>query len=116
MSILLFIRCLSLLQSLQILAGTSATEFALAKTMQTWIKSPIFAVLKTKTTINIMTPAPKRLCEISLEQEKNYARYLFHSLYNPRADLIKVSISSATYFSRAGIPSFMGDFSGSPAL
>lgn len=113
---LAFIRCLSLLQSLQRLAGTSATEFALAKTTQTWINSPIFAVLKTNKTINIMTSAPKCLCEMSLEQEKNYARYLFRSLYNPRIDLIKVSSSFAIHFSRARIPPFTGDFSGSPAL
>lgn len=110
MPILLFIRCLSLLQSLQRLAQTSATEFALAKTTQTWINSPVFAVLKTNKTSNIMTSAPKCSCEMSLKQENNYARYLFKSFYNPRIDLIKVSGSFTTYFSRARIPPFRRDF------
>lgn len=116
MSILLFIRCLPLLQSLRRPAGTSAAEFALAKTTQTRINLPIFAVLKTNETINITIYAPKCLCEMSLEQEKNYARYLFKPLYNPRVDLIKFSGSFAKYFSRGRIPPFTGDFSGSPGL
>lgn len=48
-----------------------------------------------------MTSAPKCLCEMSLEEEKNYVRYLFKSLYNPRVDLIKVSGNFATLFQQS---------------
>lgn len=105
MSILLFIRCLSLLQSLQRLAGTAGAEFSLAKTTQTQIHSPIFTVLKQK--YSIMTFAPKCQPEVPLKQGKNYGGYLFKSLYNQRVvDLIKVNGSFATYFSGTGIAAF----------
>lgn len=105
MSILLFIRCLSLLQSLQRPAETAGAEFSLAKTTQTQIYSPIFTVLKQK--YNIVTFAPKCQHEVPLKQGKNYKGYLFKSLYNQRvADLIKVSGSFATYFNGTRIAAF----------